>query len=262
MQNNSLETTNWIGIQTLVKREVGRFLNVYLQTIVAPVVTTFLFYIIFTLAFGENTGRGIAGVPYMQFLVPGLIMMSMAQSAFANTSSSMIIGKMQGNIIDILMPPLSSSEILIGYVIGGVARGFLIGLVSVIVLVPFVGLTVTSPLALVVFGILGSMMLALLGTVGGMWADKFDHIAAVTNFVVMPLTFLSGTFYSLDRLSPTWQTVAHANPFFYMIDGFRSGFIGVSDTPLLIGAMLLMAVNALLWFVAHRMLKTGYKIKG
>lgn len=261
MQNNSLETTNWIGIQTLVRREVGRFLNVYLQTIVAPVVTTFLFYIIFTLAFGENAGRGIVGVPYMEFLVPGLIMMSMAQSAFANTSSSMIIGKMQGNIIDILMPPLSSSEILIGYVIGGVARGFLIGLVSVIVLVPFVGLTVTNPLALIVFGILGSMMLALLGTVGGMWADKFDHIAAVTNFVVMPLTFLSGTFYSLDRLSPTWQTIAHANPFFYMIDGFRSGFIGVADTPLLIGAAFLVAVNALLWFVAHRMLKTGYKIK-
>jgi len=261
MQNNSLETTNWIGIQTLVKREVGRFINVYLQTIVAPVVTTVLFYIIFTLAFGENAGRGIAGVPYMEFLVPGLIMMGMAQNAFANTSSSMIIGKMQGNIIDILMPPLSSTEILIGYVIGGVARGFLIGLVSVTVLVPFVGLTIANPLSLIVFGILGSMMLALLGTIGGMWADKFDHIAAVTNFVVMPMTFLSGTFYSLDRLSPFWQDIAHANPFFYMIDGFRSGFIGVSDTPLMVGVAFLVTINAVLWFVAHRMLVTGYKIK-
>ena len=259
MQN--LETTNWVGIQTLVKREVGRFLNVYLQTIVAPVVTTVLFYIIFTLAFGENTGRGIAGVPYMEFLVPGLIMMGMAQNAFANTASSMVIGKVQGNIIDILMPPLAPWEILVGYVIGGVARAILIGLVSIIVLVPFVGLTITNPMALIGFGILGSSMLALLGIIGGMWSDKFDHIAAVTNFVVMPLTFLSGTFYSLDRLSPLWQDIAHANPFFYMIDGFRSGFIGFSDTPLVIGGLFLALVNTVLWCVAHRMLKTGYKIK-
>ena len=261
MQNNSLETTNWIGIQTLVKREVGRFLNVYLQTIVAPVVTTVLFYIIFTLAFGGNAGRGIQGVDYMQFLVPGLITMSMAQSAFANTSSSMVIGKVQGNIIDILMPPLAPWEILVGYIIGGVARGFLIGLVSVIVLVPFVGMTITNPLSLIVFGILGSMMLALLGVVGGMWADKFDHIAAVTNFVVMPLTFLSGTFYTIERLSPFWQNVAHANPFFYMIDGFRSGFIGINDMPILVGVAVLIAMNLVLWIVAHWMLKTGYKIK-
>ncbi len=260
-QKQNLETTNWIGIQTLVKREVGRFINVYLQTIVAPVVTTVLFYIIFTLAFGTNAGRGIAGVPYMQFLVPGLIMMGMAQNAFANTSSSMIIGKMQGNIIDILMPPLSPSEILIGYVIGGVLRGVLIGTVSIIVLVPFVGLTISNPLPIIGFGILGAMMLALLGLVGGMWADKFDHIAAVTNFVVMPLTFLSGTFYTVERLSPFWQDVAHANPFFYMIDGFRSGFIGINDMPLMTGIFVLVGVNSVLWFAAHRMLTTGYKIK-
>jgi len=261
MQKQNLETTNWIGIQTLVKREVGRFLNVYLQTIVAPVVTTVLFYIIFTLAFGENAGRGIAGVPYMEFLVPGLIMMGMAQNAFSNTSSSMIIGKMQGNIIDILMPPLAPWEILIGYIIGGVLRGFLIGVVSVIVLVPFVGLTIVNPLPLIAFGLLGSMMLALLGMIGGMWADKFDHIAAVTNFVVMPMTFLSGTFYSIERLSPFWQDVAHANPFFYMIDGFRSGFIGVADMPLMVGFIVLVGVNTLLWFAAYKMLKSGYKIK-
>ena len=261
MQNN-LETTNWIGMQTLVKREVGRFLNVYLQTIVAPVVTTVLFYIIFTLAFGAaDAGRGIDGVPYMEFLVPGLIMMGMAQNAFANTSSSMIIGKVQGNIIDILMPPLAPWEILVGYTIGGVLRGIMIGTVSVFVLVPFIGLHIANPASLFVFGVLGCMMLSLLGTIGGMWADKFDHIAAVTNFVVMPMTFLSGTFYTVDRLSPFWQDVAHANPFFYMIDGFRSGFIGVADMPLTIGVIFLMAVNALLWWVAHRMLVTGYKIK-
>ena len=261
MQNKSLETTNWIGIKTLVQKEVGRFLNVYLQTIIAPVVTTILFYIIFTLAFGNNAGRGIAGVNYMEFLVPGLIMMSMAQSAFANTSSSLVIGKVQGNIVDILMPPFAPWEILLGYMVGGVLRGMIIGLVSTLILVPFVGLTVVNPLSLIIFGVLGTSMLALLGIVGGIWSDKFDHIAAVTNFVVMPLTFLSGTFYSIDRLSPLWQNIAHGNPFFYMIDGFRSGFIGIADMPLVVGGIFLLAVNAVLWFTAHRMLKTGYKIK-
>jgi len=159
------------------------------------------------------------------------------------------------------MPPLAPWEILVGYIIGGVMRGMIVGMVSVLILVPFVGLSVVNPLSLIVFGILGAGMLALLGVVGGIWSDKFDHIAAVTNFVVMPLTFLSGTFYSIDRLSPFWQDLAHANPFFYMIDGFRSGFIGVSDMPLMIGVVFLVVVNAVLWFTAHRMLKTGYKIK-
>ncbi len=261
MQNKSLETTNWIGIKTLVQKEVGRFLNVYLQTIIAPVVTTFLFYIIFTLAFGGNAGRGIAGVDYMQFLVPGLIMMSMAQSAFANTSSSLVIGKVQGNIIDILMPPFAPWEILTGYMVGGVMRGMIVGTVSLLILVPFVGLSISNPFAIVIFGILGTSMLALLGIVGGIWSDKFDHIAAVTNFIVMPLTFLSGTFYSLDRLSPMWQNLAHLNPFFFMIDGFRSGFIGMSDSSLWLGGGFLLAVDLVLWFTALGMLRTGYKIK-
>lgn len=262
MQNSkNLEKTNWIGIQTIVQKEVGRFLNVYLQTIIAPIVTTLLYYIIFTLAFGESAGRGIQGVPYMQFLVPGLIMMAMSQNAFANTSSSIVIGKVQGNIIDVLMPPLAPWEILTGYVTGGILRGMLIGFVAVLLLTPFVGLPVEKPLHLVVFGILGTGMLALLGIVGGIWSDKFDHIAAVTNFIVMPLTFLSGTFYSVERLTPFWQDLAHLNPFFYMIDGFRSGFIGIADMPLLYGVIVLAAVNILLWFTALTMLRKGYKIK-
>ena len=256
-----MEKTNWIGLQTLVKKEVGRFLNVYLQTIVAPVVTTFLYYTIFTLAFGSAEGRGINGIDYMTFLVPGLIMMGMAQNAFANTSSSIVIGKVQGIIIDILMPPLAAWEMLTGYIIGGIFRGMVIGLVSVLILAPFIGLSIMNPLALLVFGVLGTMMLALLGLIGGIWSDKFDHIAAVTNFIVMPLTFLSGTFYSIDHLTPQWQTIAHLNPFFYMIDGFRAGFIGVSDTPLMTGAMVLVGVNALLWLAALSMLRSGYKIK-
>ena len=259
----NLETLNVIGLKTLVYREVGRFLKVYMQTIIAPVVTTVLFYIIFSLAFG-GSGRmanEYISVPYMQFLVPGLIMMSMAQNAFANSSSSLMIGKMQGNMIDILMAPLSPAEILSGYVIGGVLRGMLIGSVSVCILVPFVGLQVDQVLLLVAFGVLGTSMLALLGVLGGMWADKFDHIAAVTNFVVMPMTFLSGTFYSVQQLAPFWQDVAHLNPFFYMIDGFRAGFIGTADMPVIIGIGFLLAMNVILWTLAWLMLRTGYKIK-
>lgn len=255
------EQTNWIGIYTLIQKEVGRFISVYLQTIVAPVMTTFLFYVIFTLAFDGLSGRGISGVPYMQFLVPGLIMMAMAQNAFANTSSSLVVGKVQGNIIDILMPPLAPWEVLIGFVVGGVARGVIVGLVSVVVLIPFIGLSIENIWALLIFGVLGTMMLALLGIIGGIWANKFDHIAAVTNFVVMPMTFLSGTFYSIDRLTPLWQDIAHINPFFYMIDGFRSGFIGVSDTPLVTGVIILSAVNIVLWMCALTMLRKGYRIK-
>ena len=261
-QDTSMEKTNWIGMTTLVKKEVSRFLNVYLQTIIAPVVTTFLFYVIFTLAFGAgSSGRGIPGVNYMDFLVPGLIMMGMAQNAFANTSSSLVIGKLQGSIIDILMPPLAPWEILTGFIIGGVLRGLMIGVVSVFVLIPFVGMSVSDFTSLILFGFLGTMMLSLLGVIGGIWADKFDHIAAVTNFIVMPLTFLSGTFYSVTQLPPFWQTVAHANPFFFMIDGFRSGFIGASDMPLMTGYAVLIVVNLLLWWCALTMLRTGYKIK-
>lgn len=260
-QNTSMEKTNWIGIYTLVQREVGRFFAVYLQTIIAPVMTTFLFYVIFTLAFDGLSGRGIDGVPYMQFLVPGLIMMAMAQNAFANTSSSIVIGKVQGNIIDILMPPLAPWEILTGYVVGGVMRGLVVGVVSILVLVPFIGLTVVHPFYFLIFGILGTMMLALLGVIGGIWSEKFDHIAAVTNFVVTPLTFLSGTFYSIDRLTPLWQDIAHANPFFFMIDGFRAGFIGTADTSVMLGVVVLAFVNIVLWLSALFMLRSGYRIK-
>jgi len=260
-QTSSLETTNWVGIRTLAEKEIGRFLNVYLQTIIAPVVTTFLFYVIFTLAFGGNAGRGIEGVPYMQFLVPGLIMMGMAQNAFANTASSIVIGKVQGNIIDVLMPPLAPWELLVGYMAGGIFRGMLIGFLSILILVPFIGIPIDNIGIIALFGFLGTSMLALLGVVGGMWSDKFDHIAAVTNFIVMPMTFLSGTFYSIDRLPPLWRDIAHANPFFFMIDGFRAGFLGLSDMPIMIGIMVLLGVNIILWGIAHRMLKTGYKIK-
>ncbi|MEC8664717.1 MAG: ABC transporter permease [Pseudomonadota bacterium] len=251
---------NRIGLMTLVKKEVGRFLNVYMQTIIAPVVTTLLFYTVFALAFGGIT-QMIGEIPYLVFLAPGLIMMTMVQNAFSNTSSSIVISKVQGNIVDVLMPPLSATEIYIGFILGGLLRGLCVGLCAGIVMSLFVPIHIHSIPYIIGFAVMGTMMLASLGLAGGIWSEKFDHIAAVTNFLVTPLTFLSGTFYSIERLPEVWQTVAHYNPFFHMIDGFRYGFIGQADGSPLVGLMFLAAINVLLMVVCLRMLKTGYKIK-
>lgn len=251
---------NRIGLMTLVKKEVGRFLNVYMQTIIAPVVTTLLFYTVFALAFGGIT-QMIGEIPYLVFLAPGLIMMTMVQNAFSNTSSSIVISKVQGNIVDVLMPPLSATEIYIGFILGGLLRGLCVGLCAGIVMALFVPIHIHSIPYIIGFAVLGTMMLASLGLAGGIWSEKFDHIAAVTNFLVTPLTFLSGTFYSIERLPEVWQTVAHYNPFFHMIDGFRYGFIGQADGSPMVGLVFLAAINLLLMVVCLRMLKTGYKIK-
>ncbi len=251
---------NYIGLYTLIKREVGRFTNVYMQTLVAPVVTTLLFYTVFALAFGGVT-RQVGDVPFLAFLAPGLIMMTMVQNAFANTSSSLVIAKVQGNIVDILMPPLSEGELMFGYIIGGVLRGVLVGLVTGIVMNFFVPLAVSSWLTIIVFAMLGNVMLAALGTAAGIWSDKFDHMSAVTNFIITPLTFLSGTFYSIESLPEAWRVIAHYNPFFYMIDGFRSGFIGQADGSFVVGLIMLSAVNIFLLVLIFFMLRSGYKMK-
>lgn len=251
---------NTVGVMTLVSKEVGRFLNVYLQTIIAPVITTLLFYAIFALAFG-GIAREIGGVPYMVFLAPGLVMMTMVQNAFANTSSSIVISKVQGNIVDVLMPPLGPAEILVGYLSGGVMRGLCVGMATTIVMSFFVHITIHSLFYIVAFAVLGTMMLAFLGIAGGIWSEKFDHIAAVTNFFVTPLTFLSGTFYAIDSLPPMWRVVAHYNPFFHMIDGFRYGFIGHDSATPLLGLCFLLAINIGLGTLSYVMLRTGYKIK-
>jgi len=251
---------NWYGLRTLYLKEVRRFSKVYTQTLLAPVVTTLLFLAIFTLALGGAV-RTVGDIPFPVFLAPGLIMMTIAQNAFANTSSSIVIAKIQGNIVDVLMPPLTAFEMTVAYVMGGVTRGIAVGLTVGIVMAFFVDLGMHN-LALVLYhGIAASMMLSLFGMIGGIWADKFDHIAAVTNFVVTPLSFLSGTFYSIDRLPEGWYWLAHINPFFYMIDGFRYGFIGVYDTQPWIGVIVMAGVNAALWAICQRMLATGYKLK-
>jgi ABC-2 type transport system permease protein len=251
---------NWLGLWTLIAKEIRRFLKVYFQTIVAPVVTTMLFLAIFVLAIGSASLQ-VAGVPFREFLAPGLIMMAMTQNAFANTSSSLIISKVQGNIIDVLMPPLSPLEQTLAFALGGVARGLIVGVAVATVMAFFVHLSPAHPLLVVYHAVMASLMLSLLGMIGGIWADKFDHMAAVTNFVVTPLSFLSGTFYSIERLPEGFKLFALANPFFYMIDGFRYGFIGHADGSLILGALIVFVADVGLAFVAYRMFKTGYKLK-
>ena len=253
-------TVNWIGLWTLYQREVYRFLKVYTQTIAAPVVTTLLFYAVFALALG-GVVRMAGSVPFLVFLGPGLIVMAMAQNAFANTSSSVVIAKVQGNIVDVLMPPLSPLEMAVAYVGGGVTRDMFVGVLTAIAIWAFVPLGIHSPAYILFHGLMASMMLAQLGMIGGIWSEKFDHIAAFTNFVVTPLTFLSGTFYSVDRLPPAFWWLAHFNPFFYMIDGFRYGFIGQSDGTLVIGVAVMLGINAALAALLLRMLSSGYKLK-
>jgi ABC-2 type transport system permease protein len=256
----NLDPVNWIGLYELARKETVRFVKVYAQTILAPVITTLLFYLVFSMALG-NAQRTIGNVPYLSFLAPGLIMMSMAQNAFSNTSSSIVISKVQGNIVDVLMPPLSPIELTLGYTLGGIARGLAVGAVSILVLTILTDIHIANAGFIIYHAVMGSMMLALLGLIGGIWSDKFDHLAAVQNFIVMPATFLSGTFYMADRLPDAWRFLAHVNPFFYMIDGFRYGFIGVSDGTLGIGLAVLAMANLSLLATVYTMIATGYKLK-
>jgi len=251
---------NWLGFWTLYLREVRRFFKVSMQTVAAPVVTTLLFLAIFMLALGGQQ-RQIGAVSYAEFLTPGLVMMAMVQNAFANTSSSLMIAKMQGNIVDVLMPPLSPGELTWGFALGGVTRGVLVGFVVATAMACFVPIRFAAPSFVLFHAIAASLLLSLLGVLGGIWADKFDHIAAVTNFIVTPLSFLSGTFYSIARLPEPWHAVALWNPFFYMIDGFRYGFTGHADGPVWTGVAVMLAVNAALLALCHLLFARGYKLK-
>ncbi len=256
----SAMTSNWIGVWTLYEREVRRFAKVYGQTLIAPVVTTLLFLAVFTLALGPDRGE-IGGVPFVDFLAPGLVMMAVAQNAFANTSSSIVIAKVQGNIVDTLMPPLTAHELTLGFALGGATRGVAVGILTMLAMTPFVEIGVAHWGFAAFHLVAASLLLSLVGVAGGIWSEKFDHIAAVTNFVVTPLAFLSGTFYSLDRLPEAFVRIALANPLFYMIDGFRYGTIGYADGSLAAGVLVLVGANAALWLGCWRMFRTGYKLK-
>jgi ABC-2 type transport system permease protein len=251
---------NLIGLWTLYLKEVRRFFKVWTQTLLAPVITTLVFLAIFALAM-HRAEATIGGLPFLRFLAPGLIMMAIVQNAFANTSSSIVIAKIQGNIVDYLMPPLGPGELLLGLAAGGVTRGLFVGLAVYVSTLPFVALPPLHPFLILYYVLASSLMLSLLGILGGLWSEKFDQVAAVTNFVVTPLSFLSGTFYSVEALPAGLHWVAFANPFFYMIDGIRYAFTGHADGSVALGLAMLAVVNAGLWWWCHELIRRGYKLK-
>ncbi|PWG03252.1 ABC transporter permease [Sphingosinicella humi] len=256
------KNVNWGGLKTLYVKEVKRFFKVQLQTIWAPAITTLLFLVIFTVALGRS-GREVMGVPFADFLAPGLIVMGMIQNAFANSSFSLLVGKIQGNIVDYLMPPLSTGELIAGLIGAAVTRAFLVGFAvwGIMLFYPGVDVAPSHLSAVFWFGLMGSVMLAFFGLITSIWAEKFDHAAAVTNFVVAPLSLLSGTFYSIESLAPTFQAISHANPFFYIISGFRYGFLGIADSPVTFGAFLLLGLNIGLGALCYALLSKGWKLK-
>ncbi|SLN25488.1 ABC transporter permease [Oceanibacterium hippocampi] len=251
---------DWLGLWTLYWKEVQRFLVVPMQTLAAPVMTTLLFFAIFSLAIGGD-GRGVAGVPFAHFIAPGLLMMALLQNAFANNASSIMISKVQGNIVDVLMPPLSPAELTIGYVMAGVTRGLVVAGMVALVMWPLIGLGFVAPLLAFYFAFAGSLMMSLVGILTGLWADKFDHLATITNFVVTPLALLSGTFYSIDRLPESVQGIAQYNPIFFLIDGFRHATIGVGDAHPLTGAIAVGVIDAALAVFVYLLVRRGYNLR-
>ena len=257
---------NRTGLFALYMKEVRRFLKVQTQTIWAPAVTTLLFLVIFTVALGRG-GREVLGVEFASFVAPGLIVMGMMQNAFANSSFSLLSGKIQGTIIDLLMPPLSPGELMGGIVAAAVTRAIAVGFTVALAMVlwPGVSLGIEHLWAVVWFGLMGSMLLALLGLATSIWAEKFDHNAAITNFVIAPLSLLSGTFYVIDNLAPLFQAVSRANPFFYVISGFRYGFLGQSDigsdSAVVVAAIGLGVLNLAIAVIVYLVLRSGWKLK-
>jgi ABC-2 type transport system permease protein len=260
-----IKQINWGGLRTLYVKEVRRFFKVQLQTVWAPAVTTLLYLVIFTVALGARAAVPVGGEvrPFADFIAPGLIVMGMMTNAFANSSFSLLVGKMQGTIVDYLMPPLSTSELLAGLAGAAVTRAFLVGGALWIAMLcwPGVHVGMANPLVVLWFGLMGALLLTFLGVMTSIWADKFDHAAAVTNFVVQPLALLSGTFYSVDKLAPNFRIVSHFNPIFYVISGFRSGFLGVADSPVAFGAGLLLVINVAMGTICYLLLRSGWKIK-
>ena len=257
---------NRIGLMALYMKEVRRFMKVQTQTIWAPAVTTLLFLVIFSVALGRE-GRMVLGVPFATFVAPGLIVMGMMQNAFANSSFSLLSGKIQGTIIDLLMPPLSPGELMAGIVMAAVTRAIGVGLAVALAMIlwPGVSLAMAEPWAVAWFAMMGSVMLALIGLATSVWAEKFDHNAAITNFVIAPLSLLSGTFYVIDNLAPAFQAVSRANPFFYVISGFRYGFLGESDIgstgAVWLAAGGLLAFNVAIGLGVYVLLRSGWKLK-
>jgi ABC-2 type transport system permease protein len=251
---------NWAGFGTLYVREVRRFMKVGTQTLAAPVVTALLYMMVFVVA-AQGARPPVHGVAFATFVAPGLIMMSVLNNAFANSSSSLLQAKVNGLLGDFLTPPLTPLEHVAAFGLGAATRGLLVGLVTWLAVIPFVHTPIAHPWAMIYFAAGASLSLGFLGMMAGLWAEKFDHMAAVTNFIVMPMTFLSGTFYLVERLPEPFRTASRFNPFFYLIDGFRYGFIGVAEGSVLAGAVMTAGLVVSLGFVCMWMFETGYKIK-
>ena len=251
---------NWIGLWTLYKKEVLRFLNVWIQTIFSPLVSALLFLLVLSLAIGTNKGN-VLGVPFINFLAPGLVAMQIIQQSFSHSSSSFMIGKIQGNIVDILYAPLSAGEVTFAVTLAAVTRSVMIAFISICIFHLIIDFEIKNYFILILYTLLSSFILGALGIVAGLWAEKFDHMATVTNFIIVPLSFLSGTFYTIDKLPVYLQTISKGNPFFYMIDGFRYSFIGQSDGSLIVGSVYLTTLSFIMFVTAFTLYKKGYKIK-
>jgi ABC-2 type transport system permease protein len=255
----TMGAVNWRGAWELYLKEVRRFWKVIFQTIAAPVITSLMFLLVMVFAFGR--GGSVNGYPFADFMVPGLIIMTMIQNAFANTSSSILVSKVQGSIVDVLMPPLSAMELTLAWTFGGLTRGLVVGLACAVTMAVVADLHLHNIWLIVFHAVAGCLLMSMLGLVAAIWADKFDHMAAVSNFIVTPLTFLSGTFYTLDRLPPWAQFLAHYNPFFYNIDGFRYGFLGQEPSQPMLGVIVLSVLNVIGLAGTYAVIKSGYKLK-
>jgi ABC-2 type transport system permease protein len=251
---------NWIGFKSLWLKECNRFISVWQQTILSPLVSSLLFLSVLTLALGNNRGD-VLGHSFVNFLAPGLIAMSILTQSFSHSVSSLMISKIQGNIVDMLYAPLSALEVSFAIIFAAITRSLLIAIISIIVFSFIVEIQIYNFFYIFIFAFLSSFILGSLGFITGLWAEKFDHTATVTNFIVTPLSFLSGVFYSVDKLPEFFQMISHINPFFYMIDGFRYGFLGASDGSINFGILYLTILGFFIWFIAYYLYKKGYKIK-
>ena len=251
---------NWVGAKHLYLKEINRFLVVWAQTLLSPLITSLLFLSVLSLALGNERGN-VLGYPFITFLAPGLIAMQIIQQAFSHSASSIMIGKIQGNIVDMLFAPLSASEVTLSIILAAVTRSLLIAVVSIAIFSLFVDIFISNVFIIFIYAFLGSFILGAAGFCAGLWAEKFDHMATVTNFFIIPLSFLSGTFYTIDKLPNFLQSLSIINPFFYMIDGFRYGFLGKSDGSITVGLIYLSILALTTWLASFYLYKKGYKIK-
>ena len=251
---------NWMGLKTLYKKEVRRFLKVFPQTLLAPIISNLLFMTVFVLAFAEQRGGG--SPEFIKFLAPGLVMLGILNNAAANSSSSMMTSKMNGSIIDVLMPPLSYLELALGFIAGAMTRGIIVAIATAIALsIFFTPLVPVHWWAVIYFSLSAAAALGMIGLLSGIWAEKFDQLAVVNQFIILPLSYLSGTFYHIDILPDVFQKISYANPLFYLIDGFRYGFLGEADGNVITGAIMIAIINIILFLIVLRVLKSGWRLK-